>query len=121
MASALTDCSWGLTPFETPGVPAGRAAAVRTMTATTAAAATARGNLERIESSLVFVDGRPTARRYVTKLFRSGQVDNRASTFRLLPIQTPMLTLTLQDFDTVRARIAPHIKHTPLLTSRQLS
>ena len=32
-----------------------------------------------------------------------------------------MLTLTLQDFETVRARIAPHIKHTPLLTSRQLS
>ena len=30
-------------------------------------------------------------------------------------------TLTKQDFETVRARIAPHIKHTPLLTSRQLS
>ena len=29
--------------------------------------------------------------------------------------------LTLDDFRTVRARIAPHIKHTPLLTSRQLS
>src|SRR4051794_17651705 len=32
-----------------------------------------------------------------------------------------MLTLTLQDFQETRARIAPHIKHTPLLTSRQLS
>ena len=32
-----------------------------------------------------------------------------------------MLTLTLADFEEVRARIAPHIKHTPLLTSRQLS
>ena len=32
-----------------------------------------------------------------------------------------MLTLTLKDFVETRARIAPHIKHTPLLTSRQLS
>lgn len=32
-----------------------------------------------------------------------------------------MLTLTLQDFHDARARIAGHIKHTPLLTSRQLS
>src|SRR6266446_5193871 len=32
-----------------------------------------------------------------------------------------MFTLTLRDFEKVRARIAPHIKHTPLLTSRQLS
>src|SRR5258708_1650019 len=32
-----------------------------------------------------------------------------------------MFTLTLDDFIAVRARIAPHIKHTPLLTSRQLS
>src|SRR5438045_8357120 len=32
-----------------------------------------------------------------------------------------MLTLTLADFVEARARIAPHIKHTPLLTSRQLS
>ena len=32
-----------------------------------------------------------------------------------------MLTLTLKDFEETRARIAPHIKHTPLLTSRQLS
>ena len=31
------------------------------------------------------------------------------------------LTLTLRDFEEVRARIAPHIKRTPLLTSRQLS
>jgi threonine dehydratase len=30
-------------------------------------------------------------------------------------------TLTLRDFETVRARIGAHIKHTPLLTSRQLS
>ena len=30
-------------------------------------------------------------------------------------------TLELHDFREVRARIAPHIKHTPLLTSRQLS
>ena len=29
-------------------------------------------------------------------------------------------TLTLADFQEARARIAPHIKHTPLLTSRQL-
>jgi threonine dehydratase len=32
-----------------------------------------------------------------------------------------MFSLTLRDFQEVRARIAPHIKHTPLLTSRQLS
>jgi threonine dehydratase len=32
-----------------------------------------------------------------------------------------MFTLTLSDFQVVRDRIAPHIKHTPLLTSRQLS
>src|SRR5437016_4762959 len=32
-----------------------------------------------------------------------------------------MFTLTLDDFREVHARIAPHIKHTPLLTSRQLS
>ena len=32
-----------------------------------------------------------------------------------------MLTLTLNDFIETRARIAPHIKHTPLLTSQQLS
>src|ERR671921_134797 len=30
-------------------------------------------------------------------------------------------SLTTRDFEAVRARIAPHIKHTPLLTSRQLS
>src|SRR5688500_8082286 len=32
-----------------------------------------------------------------------------------------MFTLSLDDFRTVRERIAQHIKHTPLLTSRQLS
>jgi threonine dehydratase len=32
-----------------------------------------------------------------------------------------MFSLSLRDFESVRARIAPHIKHTPLLTSRQLS
>src|SRR5438874_1044923 len=32
-----------------------------------------------------------------------------------------MFTLTLDDFKEVRARIAPNIKHTPLLTSRQLN
>jgi threonine dehydratase len=32
-----------------------------------------------------------------------------------------MLTLTLRDYEEARARIAAHIKHTPLLTSRQLS
>src|SRR3954471_10756231 len=32
-----------------------------------------------------------------------------------------MFTLTLKDFEQVRERIAPHIKRTPLLTSRQLS
>src|SRR5438067_3763107 len=32
-----------------------------------------------------------------------------------------MFTLTLTDFEEVRARIAEHIKHTPLLTSRLLS
>ena len=30
-------------------------------------------------------------------------------------------TLSLADFQDVRARIAPHIKHTPLLSTRQLS
>jgi threonine dehydratase len=32
-----------------------------------------------------------------------------------------MFTLTKKDFEETRARIAPHIKHTPLLSSRQLS
>jgi threonine dehydratase len=32
-----------------------------------------------------------------------------------------MVTLSLKDFQQVRIRIAPHIKHTPLLTSRQLN
>jgi len=32
-----------------------------------------------------------------------------------------MLTLGLDDFRQARARIAPHVKHTPLLTSRQLA
>jgi threonine dehydratase len=32
-----------------------------------------------------------------------------------------VFSLTLRDFEQVRERIAPHIKHTPLLTSRQLS
>src|SRR5690242_20098037 len=32
-----------------------------------------------------------------------------------------MVTLTTKDFEAARARIAPHIKRTPLLTSRQLS
>jgi threonine dehydratase len=32
-----------------------------------------------------------------------------------------MFTLTLKDFEEARARIAAHIKHTPLLTSRQLN
>ena len=32
-----------------------------------------------------------------------------------------MFSLTLDDFKAVRQRIGPHIKHTPLLTSRQLS
>lgn len=32
-----------------------------------------------------------------------------------------MESLTIPEFEEVRARIAPHIKHTPLLTSRQLS
>src|SRR5262245_14045334 len=59
--------------------------------------------------------------RRLSKLAYPGRAGNHASTFRLLSIQTPMLTLTLKDFEDVRARIAPHIKHTPLLTSRQLS
>ncbi len=33
----------------------------------------------------------------------------------------PLFALELDDFRAARARIAPHIKHTPLLTSRQLS
>lgn len=33
----------------------------------------------------------------------------------------PMVNLTIQDFEAARARIAEHIKWTPLLTSRQLS
>ena len=32
-----------------------------------------------------------------------------------------MFTLSLRDFEEARARIAPRIKHTPLLGSRQLS
>jgi threonine dehydratase len=36
------------------------------------------------------------------------------------PAPTAPFTLTLRDFEETRARIAPHIKHTPLLTSRQL-
>ena len=34
---------------------------------------------------------------------------------------TDLFSLTLADFVETRARIAEHIKHTPLLTSRQLS
>src|SRR5436190_8117149 len=34
---------------------------------------------------------------------------------------TSQFALTIDDFNTVRARIGQHIKHTPLLTSRQLS
>jgi threonine dehydratase len=34
---------------------------------------------------------------------------------------TETFALTRRDFEEVRARIGPHIKHTPLLTSRQLS
>jgi threonine dehydratase len=37
------------------------------------------------------------------------------------PFPDQMRSLTIADFEEVRARIAPHIKHTPLLTSRQLS
>lgn len=37
------------------------------------------------------------------------------------PFPDSMRSLTIADFEEVRARIAPHIKHTPLLTSRQLS
>jgi threonine dehydratase len=36
-------------------------------------------------------------------------------------LTSAMFFLELRDFEEVRARIAPHIKHTPLLTSRQLS
>src|SRR5262249_5891859 len=50
-----------------------------------------------------------------------------ASKCRMSSIRSPsrvstnrMFTLSLRDFETVRSRIAPHIKHTPLLTSRQL-
>ena len=32
-----------------------------------------------------------------------------------------MFTLTLNDFEQARARIAPHIMRTPLLSSRQLN
>ena len=35
--------------------------------------------------------------------------------------QAKAITLTLDDFRAARARIAPHIKRTPMLTSRQLS
>jgi threonine dehydratase len=38
-----------------------------------------------------------------------------------MTVTTSPFTLTVRDFEEVRARIAPHIKHTPLLTSRQLS
>jgi threonine dehydratase len=34
---------------------------------------------------------------------------------------TPLLTRTYQDFEIARTRIAAHIKHTPLLATRQLS
>jgi len=37
------------------------------------------------------------------------------------PGGTPLLTRTYQDFEIARTRIAAHIKHTPLLASRQLS
>lgn len=39
------------------------------------------------------------------------------------PLASPWMSFSLskRDFEDVRARIAPHIKHTPLLTSRQLS
>lgn len=37
------------------------------------------------------------------------------------PNGAPLLTRTYQDFEIARTRIAAHIKHTPLLSSRQLS
>jgi threonine dehydratase len=37
------------------------------------------------------------------------------------PYHVVVLTLTLSDFQAVRVRIAPHIRRTPLLTSRQLN
>jgi len=41
---------------------------------------------------------------------------------RLSPVSRPLvLTLTTNDFEEARSRIAPNIKRTPLLTSRQLS
>ena len=39
----------------------------------------------------------------------------------MLLVTSPIFSLSLDDFKAARARIAPHIKHTPLLTSRQLS
>lgn len=38
-----------------------------------------------------------------------------------MPTSSPLLTRTYQDFEIARTRIAAHIKHTPLLSSRQLS
>lgn len=50
-------------------------------------------------------------------------LERRTRFRRQVTSHTPalMFTLTLPDFQAARERIAPHIKHTPLLGSRQLS
>ena len=45
----------------------------------------------------------------------------RSVLYTILSTSLMPFTLSTRDFEEVRARIAPHIKHTPLLTSRQLS
>lgn len=37
------------------------------------------------------------------------------------PVENPELTLTRDDFEAARRNVAPHVYHTPLLTSRSLS
>jgi len=53
----------------------------------------------------------------VTRAVRGAQIDMPA----LRADVSPMFTLTKSHFEEVRARIGKHIKHTPLLSSRQLS
>src|ERR1044072_5954074 len=64
---------------------------------------------------------RARARSEVRRVTRAVGVAHRCTLLVMpTPAQAP-LTLGLEDFRAARARIAPHVKHTPLLGSRQLS
>ena len=57
----------------------------------------------------------------IPQSFASRERSRKVGSTAAQPLSWAMLTLTLDDFRTARGRIAPHIHHTPLLQSRQLS